>query len=269
VTGSALFAGVVSHARVRPRRHRLSYRIFQLLIDLDEAEALDRRLRWFSLGRFNLLSFHPGDHLDGSATPLKQQVQAHLAAAGVDIGGGAVRVLCMPRVLGQAFNPISVWFCHRPDGGLAAMLYEVNNTFGDRHSYLIPVRPQAARASEIRQVCDKAFYVSPFMPMELAYEFRVRPPGEAVSVGIQVSDAHGPLLHTAFAARRRDLSDRAVLAAFAAAPLLALKVLAGIHWEALLIWLKGAAFHTRPQPPARPVTVVAVRPARAREGVKA
>jgi len=256
VTASALYAGVVTHARIKPRRHRLAYRVFQMLIDLDEAQALAARLRLFSIGRFNLVSFHPADHLDGSATSLKAQVKAHLTAAGIDTGEGAVRLLCMPRVLGTAFNPISVYFCHRPDGGLAALLYEVNNTFGERHSYLIPVRADEARAPEIRQACDKAFFVSPFMPMDLAYAFAVRPPAEAVNIAIQVSDAEGPLLNTAFAARRRELSDRALLAAFAGAPLLCLKVLGAIHWEALWIWLKGVALQPRPPRPPQPVTVV-------------
>ncbi len=255
MTASALYAGVVTHARLRPRRHRLAYRVFQMLIDLDEAHTLGDRLRLFSVGRFNLVSFHPGDHLDGSATPLNIQVKAQLTAAGIETGDGAVRLLCMPRVLGTAFNPISVYFCHRPDGGLAAILYEVNNTFGERHSYLIPVRSEEARGPEVRQGCDKAFFVSPFMPMELAYAFRVRPPGEAVNVAIQVSDAEGVILNTAFAARRRELSDRALLAAFAAAPLLCLKVLGAIHWEALWIWLKGIALVPRPPAPVRPVTV--------------
>ncbi len=259
MTVSALYAGVVTHARVRPKRHRLGYRIFQLYLDLDEAEVLDRRLKLFSVGRFNLLGFAPRDHLDGSATPLRVQIKAHLAAAGIETGDGAIRVLCMPRVLGQVFNPISVWFCHRADGLLAAILYEVNNTFGERHSYLIAVDEAQARAGEVRQACDKAFFVSPFMPMELGYAFRVTPPGGEVGVAIAVSDADGPMLNTAFAGARRELSDRALLGAFLSAPLLALKVIAAIHWEALFIWLKGVALQRRPPAPARPVTVAGRR----------
>ena len=166
---------------------------------------------------------------------------------------GQVQLLCMPRVLGQAFNPLSLYFCHRKAGGLAAILYEVNNTFGERHAYLIPVK---GGAGEIRQACDKAFYVSPFMPMALRYAFEVSPPGEDVRVAIQVSDTDGLLLNTAFAGRRAELTDRALLAAFFGAPLLALKVLAAIHWEGLRTWLKGSGFHRRPPPPEQPVTVV-------------
>lgn len=256
MTASGLYAGKVIHARARPRPHHLGYRIFQLLLDLDEIDTLDRRLRWFSRDRFNLIGFHGADHLDGSATPLKVQVKALLRAAGVETGEGAVRLLCMPRVLGQVFNPLSVYFCHRPDESLAAILYEVNNTFGERHSYLIPVAGGAGPV--IRQACAKAFYVSPFMPMDLAYAFTVEPPGRTVKVAVAVSDGQGLLLNTGFFARRAALTDGQILRAFLRAPLLALKVLAAIHWEGLKIWLKGSGFHVRPKAPARPVTVVEV-----------
>lgn len=153
---SGLYPGVVSHTRIKPRRHALRYRIFMLLLDLDELDALDRGLKLFSLGRFNLTGFDPRRHGDGSATPLKQQVEARLAAAGI-AHGGPVRLLAMPRILGGGFNPLTVYWCHRPDGALSAILYEVNNTFGERHSYLIP----AEDAPVVKQACDKGFYVSP------------------------------------------------------------------------------------------------------------
>ena len=134
---SGLYPGVVTHTRLKPRRHALRYDIFMLLLDLDELETLDRDLKLFSLGRFNLTGFDPRRHGDGSATPLKAQVEAQLAAAGI-AHGGPVRMLAMPRILGMGFNPLTVYYCHRPDGALSAILYEVNNTFGERHSYLIP-----------------------------------------------------------------------------------------------------------------------------------
>jgi DUF1365 family protein len=109
--------------------------------------------------RFNLVSFHDRDHLDGSEPSLRPQIEAAMAAAGLVPDGGPIRLLCMPRVFGHVFNPISVFFCHRRDESLAAMLYEVNNTFGERPSYLIPV--DAGGGKTIRQSCKKAFYVSP------------------------------------------------------------------------------------------------------------
>ena len=248
---SGLYSGIVTHARLKPRPHRLSYRIFMLLLDLDEAPAVARALRLFSLGRFNLTSLQEADHGDGSGRPLKAQIEALLAGAGL-AHGGPVRMLVMPRILGRGFNPLTVYFCHGPEGGLSAILYEVSNTFGQRHSYLIPAGPGAP----IRQGADKAFYVSPFMDMGLAYSFRIAPPGERVGVAVEASDASGPVLSASFAGARRELSDRALLKAWLSHPWMTAGVLAAIHWEALKIWLKGEKIRPRPPAPERAVTVV-------------
>ena len=254
---SGLYPGLVTHARFKPRAHALRYRIFMLLADLDEAEGLSRRLRLFGFDRAAPFALHTRDHGDGSARSLKAQVEDQLAKAGLPLGG-PVQILCMPRVLGGVFNPLTVYFCHGSDGALSAILYEVNNTFGERHSYLIPASD--AGGEVVEQAADKGFYVSPFMDMDLAYAFRIRSPGEAVSVSGEVSDAEGPVLSAAFAGRRRPLSDRALLGAFATHPWMSLGVMAAIHWEALKIWLKGERLRPRPPRPAAPVTVVSPKP---------
>ncbi len=251
MTASGLYPGVVTHTRMKPRRHALRYRIFMLLLDLDELADLDRGLKLFSLRRLNLVGIDPRRHGDGSATPLKAQVEAQLAAAGV-AHGGPVRLLAMPRILGMGFNPLTVYFCHAADGALSAILYEVNNTFGERHSYLIP----AEAAPIVKQACEKGFYVSPFMDMALSYAFRVRPPGQQVQVLVDVDDAEGRVLATGFAGEREDLTDRNLLRAWLRHPWMTVGVLGAIHWEALFIWLKGEKIRQRPQKPAWPVTVV-------------
>jgi DUF1365 family protein len=248
---SGLYPGVVTHTRLRPRRHALRYRVFMLLLDLDELASLDGALKLFSVGRFNLTGFDARRHGDGSATPLKAQVEALLEEAGIDCGG-PVRMLAMPRILGMGFNPLTVYYCHDREGGLTAILYEVNNTFGERHSYLIP----AEDAPVVRQACDKGFYVSPFMDMDLTYSFRLRPPGDQVQVLVDVDDAEGRVLAAGFAGERRELSDRGLLRAWLTHPWMTLGVLAAIHWEALFIWLKGEKLRARPARPAWPVTVV-------------
>lgn len=248
---SALYLGRVGHARLKPRRHTLAYRSFMLLLDLDELEALDRGLRWFSLDRFNLFGFRPGDHGDGSATPLRAQVAAHLLAAGVAEPIGRVQLLCLPRVLGYVFNPISLYFCHGEAGELLAVLYEVNSTFGERHTYLIPVE---GSERPLRQEADKRLHVSPFMPMQLLYRFRVDPPGETVRVAVEVRDAGGPVLTASFAGRRRALSDGSLLRTFAAYPLQTLVVMTAIHWEAVKLLLKGLRLRAGPPAPADPVS---------------
>jgi DUF1365 family protein len=254
-TASALYAGTVVHARLRPTKHRLRYRIFTLLLDLDELPHLG--LRWFSHNRFNLFSFHDRDHGDGTPTPLRDQIGAHLRAAGYPDDGGPVRLLSMPRLFGYAFNPLSVYFCHRRDGSLLAVLHEVNNTFGERHCYLLPVEDQGDDV--IRQSCQKCFYVSPFMDMAMTYNFRITPPAARVAVAIETSDADGPMLEAVFDGSRQPLTDRTLLRALLAYPLLTLKVVAGIHWEALKLWRKGMRLRPRPQPPRDLVTAIAPR----------
>ncbi|HEX4096316.1 MAG TPA: DUF1365 family protein [Caulobacteraceae bacterium] len=254
IFSSGLYEGLVVHQRLRPQRHRLRYRIFQLLLDLDELDALDERLRLFGHNRSALISFYDRDHGPGDGRPLRPYIERELERAGVDLAGGRIRVLCMPRVLGQVFNPLTLYFCWRRSGRLVAIIYEVNNTFGQRHSYLIPIDRPAGEV--VRQSCDKAFYVSPLQDMAMRYDFTVRPPGAELFVAVGSSDDVGPMLHAAFSARRSELTDGAILKAFLGAPLLMLKVMAGIHWEALRTWLKGARFHPRPPAPAAPVTVV-------------
>jgi DUF1365 family protein len=159
----------------------------------------------------------------------------------------------MPRILGYVFNPISIYFSYRRDGSPNAILYEVNNTFGQRHSYLIAVGPGAGRT--ISQNAPKRLYVSPFNDMDMSYDFKVQPPAATVTVGVDVHDPKGLIITTCLSGKRLELSDKAIAAAFARHPLLTFKVIAGIHWEALRLWLKGMKITLRPPGPDRPVTI--------------
>ncbi|HEY4066734.1 MAG TPA: DUF1365 family protein [Burkholderiaceae bacterium] len=254
---SALYVGRVMHQRLRPKRHRLDYRVYSMLVDLDELPALARRLRLFSLNRFNLFSLYERDHGAGDGG-LRAHVERQLHAAGLP-GGGAIRLLTMPRILGYAFNPISVYFCDDAGGGLRALLYEVNSTFGERHSYLIEVDPAERGAPVIRQHCAKRMHVSPFLAMDLRYEFRVAPPSAeraGFSLGVSAHDASGAVLAARLEATRRRLADAALLRVFLTHPLLTLTVVAAIHWEALRLWLKGTRLQPRPAAPAQAVSVI-------------
>jgi uncharacterized protein len=249
----ALYSGTVVHKRMRPRRHQLRYRCYWFLLDLAKLDDTARRLRFFSLHRFNLFSFRTEDYGAGTAVPLRLQAEHHLAKAGIDIEGGRVLLLTMPRVLGYAFNPLSVYYCFTRDGALAALIYEVHNTFGQRHSYLIPV---STASQPVQQTCDKTFYVSPFLDMALSYGFTVAAPGDKVSVAIRASDRDGLVLSASLAGARQDLTDKALLKAFVTHPLLTVTVIAAIHWEAFRLWWKGNPLVTRPSPPVDPVTIV-------------
>ena len=253
---SALYFGEVMHARLRPVRHRFVYRVVSLYIDLDEREVLARRLRLLGIGRNRVFGFLERDHGPRDGTPLRPWIDAQLAEAGVDLDGGAVRLLCFPRLWCQVFNPLTVWFCFHRDGGLRAPLYEVSNTFGEHHHYLIPVPAGTNADGVIRQSCGKAFYVSPFLPEAARYHFRLRVPDARLRLGIQHRAEAGDVLIAAQSGRRRDLTDRNLLRAVVQHPLMNVKVFAGIHWEALRLWRKGARFHRRPAPPPAPVTIV-------------
>jgi DUF1365 family protein len=233
---SGIYAGEVFHERFRPRAHKLRYRVFQCLFDLDEIDAVAGKSRLFSRNRFNLFSFHDRDFADRSGAPLRPQIEALMARAGQKPDGGPIRLLTMPRMLGHVFNPISVWFCHRRDGSLSTIVYEVTNTFKERHSYVIPV--EGAQDGTIRQACDKSFYVSPFMDLDMRYDFTVDVPGDRTKVVVAGGDAGGPMIVAAFSGERREISDRAWATAFLRHPLLTLKVVAGIHIEALWLFLK-------------------------------
>ncbi len=251
---SGFYTGVVTHQRLRPKAHHLRYSMFQMLFDLDEAPRLARALRLFSHNRFNAFSFFDRDHGDGRAGPLRGYIEETLAGAGIDLAGGQIKLLCMPRLFGHVFNPLSVYYCHRADGSLAAMLYEVNNTFGERHSYLIAAPPGAP--GPIRQSCPKAFHVSPFMDMAMTYDFAVTEPDESVTTTVNASDAAGALvIAAAFSGRRRELSDRLLVRVLFAYPLMTLKVVAAIHFEAMKLILKGVRLHPRPPAPAHLVSV--------------
>ncbi|HEU0070154.1 MAG TPA: DUF1365 domain-containing protein [Alphaproteobacteria bacterium] len=254
IAAGALYLGRVMHERLRPCAHRFTYRVFSLYLDIDRVDALAERLRLFSRGRFNLFSFHEKDHGPRDGSALRPWVERHLAAQGVALDGGAIRLLCFPRILGYVFNPLSVYFCHGPAGDLRAALYEVRNTFGQSHCYLLRVPAGHAPGAMIEQTAQKCFHVSPFLALQGAYRFRLREPGDVLSLTIRESDEDGDMLLACHAARRSELSDGALLKAFVTHPLMTLKVIAAIHWEALRLWRKGATFYRLPPMPAETVT---------------
>jgi len=245
----ALYLGQVMHQRLQPYRRHFVYRVFTVLLDIDRLAETAQATRLFSHNRFNLFGFHDRDHGPRDGSPLRPWIDRLLQANDLDLGDGRVELLCYPRVLGYVFNPLSVYFCHDAAGQLRALVHEVRNTFGETHSYVLPVEEPRGRGP-IRQHCEKAFYVSPFLAPEGRYHFAIRPPADGVSVVIRQDGAEGPQLSASFVGRRGSFGDAALLGAFLRFPLMTLKVMAGIHWEALWIWLKGATFHRRPAPPA-------------------
>jgi len=239
---SKLYAGQVMHHRFMPKRHRFIYRVVSMLLDLDEADTNSLGLKLFSIDRFNLFSWRNRDHGDGTDTPLARQVRILLEERGFSEFNHRIQLLCYPRILGFVFNPLSVYYCYDKSDRLGVILYEVSNTFGERHTYCIQVPEQA---NVVRQQATKAFYVSPFMPMSADYQFRMVPPDSRVSVCIRQTENQQSLLHATFTGERRELNDKALFGVFIKYPLMTLKVIAGIHWEALQLWRKGVKLQPR------------------------
>lgn len=244
---AALYFGDVMHARLKPMGHRFTYRVMSLLIDLDRLDEADRTTRLFGVNRAALYSFHEKDHGERNGASLRAYAQRCAASRGIDLTGGRVQLLCYPRLLGYTFNPLSVYFSHRADGTLALIIYEVRNTFGDIHSYVLPIADGEQTAAGIRQVQDKLFYVSPFIEKAMRYHFRVSPPADEVKLRILETDAEGPLLAATFHGKHRALTTNALLRSFFGLPLVTFKIMAAIHWEALRLWLKGARLVPRPK----------------------
>lgn len=235
---SCIYSGWVMHRRLHPVRHKFRYRAWWLLLDLDELDVVDRRLRLFSRARANVIAFHDRDHGRTSAG-LRTEIASTLAENAIADDGGPVRLLCTPRIFGYQFNPLSIYFCYRKSGDLTAVVYEVHNTFGERHSYCLAATVDAD--GNVRQRTDKAFFVSPFIGMGLHYDFRFTPPAEGLTVGITASEPEKPVLHAMLQGERQTLSDWRLFVLLVTRPLVTWKVITAIHYEAFRLWRKGLA----------------------------
>ena len=237
---SVLFKGWLMHHRFQPKVHRFRYRVVSWLFDLDELGQLDGRLKLFSRSRFNLFSFYDSDYGDGSNSALKEQInqlleEYHLPAA------DKVQLLCYPRVMGYVFNPLSVYYCFFA-GKLMATVYEVSNTFEERHRYVIAAVKGAAdnsRTIKNYQTANKQMHVSPFFERDCYYRFDAPEPNTTLKLNIELFRHQQKLFIASLTGKRQPVSDRALLTAFTSIPFQTLKVIFTIHWQALKLFLKG------------------------------
>jgi DUF1365 family protein len=252
------------HARVTPVRRRFVYRVFSIFLDVDDVAASARSCAILSYNRFNILTFRDADHGRRDGTKLRPFVEDSLLRAGIATKPDAIRLLCFPRLWGLVFNPLSVFYCYT-GGRLTAVLYEVNNTFGDTHTYAAAIDPKNPIA---RHDADKNLYVSPLIGMKARYEFAIRDPRAKLSLAIRESGDDGLILTAVQTGDRRALSTWEAIKAVARHPLMTLKIVSAIHIEALGTWLRGARYVARPlasENPvslARPSSVSTVRPYR-------
>jgi len=226
---AALYVGTVMHARMKPVTHRFKYRVFTALINLDRLDELDRLSAVFSVNRFNLFSFYPSDHGPRKNGSLAAYVRDLLREGGLHDTISDVCLLCYPRLLGYAFNPLSVYYAYAADKKLLGIVYEVRNTFGEHHTYVAVIQPGELTPSGLRQKREKLFYVSPFNSL--------------------ATNAEGPVLAAAFSGRHATFSTAELVLQFLTIPIMTIKIMAGIHFEALRLWLKGLRMVKRPKAP--------------------
>jgi DUF1365 family protein len=248
---ASLYVGKVMHQRMKPRTHRFTYRVFNLAVDLDRLDEADRLSRLFSVNGRNIVSFHEADHWDGAGYG-SLRAYADRLLDGAELKERAARILlvCYPRILGRVFNPIAIYYAYDGTGRLVALIYEVRNTFGERHTYVCAIQPGESSPAGIRQSRAKVFYVSPFIEMEMRYHFRMLPPGEDIRWRILETDREGPLLSATFSGSRCPLDTPSLAKCLLHIPFQTWKIVGGIHFEALRLWLKGIRLVKRGTPPA-------------------
>lgn len=243
----SFFRAHVAHVRLRPHPHRFAYDVPLIAVDVDRLMTGGPQPAGFSIGVFNLMSFQPADHGAHGATSLRAHVERLVGEAGISGALERIVLVCMPRVLGSQFNPLSVFYCWSTTG-LAAVVYEVRNTFGERHSYVM-----AARAADDGRVapheCDKLFYVSPFMDMALRYRFRATVPDETLTLKIIERDAAGVVLTALLAARSVEPTLVNLIKLASRQLFGGVRILFAIHYQALRLWLKGHRLRARPPAP--------------------
>lgn len=234
------------HMRVTPFRHQFRYRVFTMLLDVDRIAEDIGRLRLLALDRFGLLAFHHRDHGPRDGSDLRTWVESQLAAAERP-KPARIFLLSFPRILGYVFNPLSVYFCLDANGQMESVIYEVKNTFGDQHPYVVGIGRDESRA---QHRVEKEFFVSPFIGMDQTYGFSIRPPEDRLSLTIRQHDDTGLWLIATQTGQRRPLNDLNLLKQWLVHPMMNLKIMGAIHWQALKLWIKGAKFHpyTGPYP---------------------
>ena len=237
---SCIYNGEVTHTRFKPVRHFLKYKTFSLLIDLDEINLLDKSIGIFSHNKFNIFSFYDKDHGDRDGGNLKDWVISNLKKFQIKENITNIKVLCYPRILGYVFNPLSIFYCYEKEK-LVAIFYEVKNTFNEQHTYIFKIKNN----EEIIQKCRKKFYVSPFMDMETFYNFKLLNPNDKLSVFIKQTDADGTILTATQTGDKKEFSFKQLAINFLKYPLMTIKIISSIHYEALLLWKKGAIYRKR------------------------
>ena len=239
---SCIYNGLVTHTRFKPVKHFLKYRTFSILVDLDEIEELDKNNLIFSYNKFNIFSFYNKDHGDRNGKSLKRWVFNKIKKLKIKPNIDKIKLLCYPRIFGYVFNPLSIFYCYK-NQTLRAIFYEVKNTFNEQHTYVFKIN----NSQRVKQSCKKKFYVSPFMDMNTFYDFKLNKPNKKLFVSIKQTDKKGLILTAVQTGERKEFNLKQLLTNFLKYPLMTVKIIVAIHFEAFLLWKKGAIYRSRIQ----------------------
>jgi DUF1365 family protein len=236
---SAIYNGTVIHKRFKPKVHSFKYSVFSLLIDLSELEILDKKISFFSLNKFNLISFFEKDHGDRDGSSLKNWVIKQLQNYQINTENIKIKLLCYPRIFGYVFNPLSVFYIYNESENITAILYEVKNTFGEQHTYVFKIKDDQKL---LQHNCSKKFHVSPFIEMNCSYFFKLLKPGQKILVIIDQYQEQDKILYASQDGTRMEFNSKELLKSYLKHPIMTFKIIIAIHYEAFNLWVKGIKF---------------------------
>lgn len=253
---SCLYVGQVRHRRFSPKSHRFSYRLFLVYLDLSELDSVFERFWLWSIGRRNIAAFHRKDHLGDENVPLDTSVRDLIETETGRRPQGAIRLLTHLTYFSHGFNPVSFYYCFdKDDENLEFIVAEVNNTpWGEQYCYTLDSRDNKSHSRIHRYFEDKRFHVSPFMQMEMQYDWRFSLPDESLSVHMENHQDDKKIFDATLRLKKRNISSRNLAFALIQFPMVTMKVVAAIYYQALLLWLKKIPFVNHPKEEA-PETV--------------
>ena len=241
---SCLYRAQVMHCRLLPKVHKMLYKVFMFYIDLDELDLLRRKLLFFSHNRPNIYSFRDSDHLPRGKRTLKENILDYLSENGIDLEGGRVMLLTYPRVWGYVFNPVSFYYCFDRGGNPVCAIAEVGNTFGEIKPYLIRAE-EMSDEGVFRAIMKKYFYVSPFMPADIDFDFRLRIPEQKLEIFVDDYQNGKVILLASLIGSREPINNRRLFWSTLQFPWMTLQVISLIHWNAVLLWIKRIRWYRK------------------------